>query len=189
MNAAQKNRLTLVGLVVLFLTPVVVAIVLNSNLVHFVPDKTRNYGELVQPVVAITDALPPIEPNALRERWWLVYLDQADCPSECQSRLRTLHQLHLALGKEFDRIGITFIPSKAIEGLNLPPDVVHAAPPSPAWRAAIHRALGPNPRDGSLLVLDPLGNLMMRYPPNYNPSGVRRDLQILMKWSPLGKRS
>jgi hypothetical protein len=39
---------------------------------------------------------------------------------------------------------------------------------------------------GTLLVMDPLGNLMMKYPADYDPYKVRNDLSKLLRISQIG---
>jgi hypothetical protein len=40
---------------------------------------------------------------------------------------------------------------------------------------------------GRLYMVDPMGNLMMRYEPDGDPEGVLKDLERLLKVSPLAK--
>jgi cytochrome oxidase Cu insertion factor (SCO1/SenC/PrrC family) len=35
-------------------------------------------------------------------------------------------------------------------------------------------------------IIDPLGNLMMYYPPDADPSGMLKDLKKLLKYSKIG---
>ena len=37
-----------------------------------------------------------------------------------------------------------------------------------------------------LYIIDPLGNLMMSYPPDINPRGIMKDLKKLLKFSRIG---
>jgi hypothetical protein len=43
-----------------------------------------------------------------------------------------------------------------------------------------------NTEVGGLLIMDPLGNLMMKYPPGYDPYNVRNDLSKLLRISQIG---
>ena len=42
------------------------------------------------------------------------------------------------------------------------------------------------PDTGGIYLVDPIGNLMMRFPADPDPSGVIKDLQRLLKYSRLG---
>ena len=57
--------------------------------------------------------------------------------------------------------------------------------PDPALLAALPLAKGAELRDHIWLV-DPLGNLMMRYPPDADASRIRRDMTRLLKYSRIG---
>ena len=41
-------------------------------------------------------------------------------------------------------------------------------------------------KDGDMLLLDPLGNIMMRYQQNADPYGIHKDLKVLFKASQIG---
>jgi len=40
--------------------------------------------------------------------------------------------------------------------------------------------------EGALLLVDPLGNFMMQYAPNFNPYDAKSDLMHLLKISQIG---
>ncbi|MEN8261544.1 MAG: hypothetical protein ABFS02_13370, partial [Pseudomonadota bacterium] len=42
------------------------------------------------------------------------------------------------------------------------------------------------PIEGALFIMDPFGNLMMRYPPGFDPYGVKKDLSHLLRVSQIG---
>jgi len=187
MTQQHKNRLILVGLFLMFFLPVLLAIVLNSRWVQFSPAQTRNYGQLIQPVISLGAPVAGVSDETLRSRWWLIYADSAECLDACQKQMQTLHQLHLSAGKEFNRVGLMFMPTAEGAIPALPADVVAVQQPSPELLLAVKNAVGAAPTERWLLLMDPLGNILMRYPPGFDASRVRKDLSILLRWSPLGK--
>ncbi|MEZ5600135.1 MAG: hypothetical protein R3F36_03615 [Candidatus Competibacteraceae bacterium] len=54
-------------------------------------------------------------------------------------------------------------------------------------RNSLPEAFGqPGPSGDWVYLLDPLGNLLMRYPVTVNPSGILKDLRRLLRLSEIG---
>jgi hypothetical protein len=145
------------------------------------PGTTANYGELVTPPRPL--AGPPFD--ALRGRWVLVSFDAAACDAYCERKLYFMRQLRRAQGKDQDRVERLWV-------------LTDAAQPRAALLAAIEgtriareAALAERfpaaaaPTD-HIFVVDPLGNLMMRYPRDPDPSRMLKDLQRLLRLSQVG---
>lgn len=140
--------------------------------------RAANYGELIEP--RRLDG--PL--GALRGKWVLVTSDEASCAPACERKLYIVRQARLALGKNADRVERLWLVTggaqpdgrllEAIEG-------AHVAPSS----AELERAFGGDVRSHIYLV-DPLGNLMMRYPGDADPARLIKDLERLMKYSSIG---
>lgn len=135
-----------------------------------------NYGELIEPR-ALSGA--PFE--SLRGKWVLVSLDAAACDAYCERKLYFMRQIRTAQGKEQARVERLWL-------------LTDAGTPRPELLAAIEgtrieRASGAafpgNPLDHVYLV-DPLGNLMMRFPRDPDPSRMLKDLRRLLKYSRIG---
>ena len=135
-----------------------------------------NYGELIAPR---TVSGPPFD--ELRGKWVLVAFDAAACDAYCERKLYFMRQLRTAQGKDQARLERLWI-------------VTDAAAPRPELLRAIEgthlstaRPAGfpGNPPDHIYLV-DPLGNLMMRYPRDPDPSRMLKDLQRLLRYSRVG---
>jgi hypothetical protein len=129
-----------------------------------------NYGEL----------LPP-RPVAAAERgkWVLVMFDAAACDAYCERKLYLMRQVRRATGKEMDRVERLWVLTDGgkpraellpgIEGTRL------ATLPSGEFPG--------NPLDHIYLV-DPQGNLMMRFPRDPDPAKMIKDLERLLKYTP-----
>ena len=135
-----------------------------------------NYGELVTPRPL---AGPPFD--ALRGKWVLVSFDSAVCDAYCERKLYFMRQVRTAQGKDQARIERLWILAA--------PDAPRAelAPVIEGTRIAATGAEGfpGNPVD-HIYVVDPLGNLMMRFPRDPDPSRMLKDLQRLLKYSRVG---
>jgi len=134
---------------------------------------TSNYGELIAPRPL---AGPPFE--ALRGKWLLVTADAAACHAACENKLFFLRQVRRAQGKEMERVERLWL-------------VVDGGAPRPELLAAIEGTRLATLRDATfspehIYVVDPLGNLMLRFPRDPDPTRMIRDLQRLLKASRIG---
>jgi hypothetical protein len=96
-----------------------------------------------------------------------------------------MRQVRLTTGKDRDRIERALLiagdaPAAAVlaehEGLR----VLRA---SPAALAALRQATG---GEAGVLLVDPLGNLMMRFPVEADPSRMKKDIAKLLRASRIG---
>ena len=135
-----------------------------------------NYGELITPSPV---SGPPFE--ELRGKWLLVSFDAAACDAYCERKLYFMRQVRTAQGKEQARIERVWI-------------ITDGRTPRPELLAAIEgtRVSKANPGGfpgeelDHIYLVDPLGNLMMRFPRDPDPSRMLKDLQRLLKYSRIG---
>jgi cytochrome oxidase Cu insertion factor (SCO1/SenC/PrrC family) len=181
-------RAKLVGLASLFLLPIAASIV-AYNLVE--PGKTSNFGELLLPPASITTQ-PFTRPEGaafafsqLAGRWVLVASDSGACPQPCRDKLATLRQVRLALGRNAVRVERVFVvddvrplePSIAGEFAGMIVALTPQGLSIPAG-AANDRA--------HVYLVDPHGNVMMRWPAGADRKRMLGDLQRLLKASQIG---
>jgi len=155
------------------------------------PAKFANHGELLQPARALPDdGLRDVEghplPTAeLRGKWLLLRVAHAPCDATCENELQQIQQVHIALNKEQSRVRRVFISGGEASSLaalrrsfpnltlaRLEPDVEHAA-----WQGVFTGS------GRELYLVDPLGNVMMRYADPADLRGVLKDLERLLKYS------
>jgi hypothetical protein len=170
-----RNKVFLIGLVCL--APLVLGTA--AYLFRWDTGAAGNYGELIEPRLLAQEPFA-----ALRGKWVMVTIDAAACDAWCEKKLYYLRQLRRAQGKDMERIERLWLVTdagqpraallQAFEGTRL-----HAAD------AALVRSFAGNPVDHIYLV-DPLGNLMMRYPREPDPSQMLKDLQRLLRVSRVG---
>ncbi len=171
-RTANKNRWTLIGLAAVFLVPLLAAMYLNSSFSSWRPGATRNYGELIEPVLPLGE-LEFFQRQRRAARWTLVSLN---CQVDCEAHLDELARMRRGLGRHEDKLTVA-----ALDAAVNPPAPLAAIddPDRLVARALASRSL---PAQGLYLV-DPLGNLMMRYPPDYTAGAVVDDLERLLKYS------
>jgi hypothetical protein len=186
---AQRRAWPVLAILALCAAPVVAA-----WLAYFVwpPASRSNYGELVEPRPLPDPQLEraaggPFRLSALRGKWLLVQVDRAGCAAACRRKLLYMRQLRLTQGKDMERIERVWLVTddasidpallREFEGTHVLRTGTSGLPEQfPAAR---------DPADHIYLV-DPLGNLMLRYGSDPDPDGMRRDLSRLLRASRIG---
>ncbi len=186
----MKSRLPLLMLLLVSAAPVLAAWVL-FQMPELMPDGHSNQGQLIQPVVPLVDASVV---GADGERFslgeyqgrWLMLIPRNDCPASCRQRLHDVQQVRLALGMDRSRLERLLLLSpppagdtghaldEAFPGLD-----VAIRPPGEANAQATDDVVASLEND-SLYLVDPLGNLMMRYPPETTAEQLLTDLERLL---------
>ena len=189
----RMGRAKLLLLVGVFLAPVVVGYTLYG--VGWQSNATVNYGELIQPVRPVSDvSLRSLDGRAFRfdgvqRKWTMVYLGSAECLKSCEAALYKMQQVHLAQGRQANRVQRVFIvtDNAALDMLRykvLDYPGTHVLTGVPDAIKAIKRQFA-QVRDRTYLV-DPLGNIVMGYSSDADPSGMRKDLSRLLRASQVG---
>ncbi len=183
----RKRRLASLWL----LLALCIAPVLASYVAYYFwqPAAHVNHGELLKPR-PLPDAKfmladgTPFEGRRLKGKWVLVTADSGHCDAFCQQKLVYLRQVRLAQGKETDRIERVWLITDEAR-----PEPALVAQHEGAWlvRGAGNEFLKVFPVAGSLAdhiyVVDPLGNLMMRYGRDADPRKMVKDVARLLRHS------
>jgi hypothetical protein len=135
-----------------------------------------NYGELIAPR-PLSGA--PFE--ELRGKWLLVTFDTAACGPDCEKKLYYMRQVRTAQGKERGRVERVWI----ITDAGMPRRELLAAIEGTRVAKAQPEGFPGDPVE-HVYVVDPLGNLMMRFPPDPDPSRMLKDLKRLLRYSRIG---
>lgn len=195
----KKNRQRLLLIVAFFFVPLVIATIWYKNLpAGFSPSKTTNNGELIRPAVPIqpfsqaTLAGDTLSGKNLETVWTLVHLLDSPCEEACSKALYNTRQIRIALNKDIDRVKRIAVVSEAVEKNTdrkmwaSHPDLKLARAATAGLGAQIRGVVGEGVEPHSVYLIDPLGNLMMRFPPDLNPKLMMKDLRKLLKLSRVG---
>jgi len=169
-----------------------------SYLTYYVikPTGRTNYGALLDPRTFPAPTLSateldgkPASLDAYKGKWVMLQVGPGDCPKTCIDDLIKMRQLRLMQGKGMERIERVWLVTdqtplsielmKWIDGtriLRVQRDAVAGWLPVEQGGKA----------DDHLYLIDPLGNLMMRFPKNADPKQVSKDLGKLLKASAIG---
>lgn len=135
------------------------------------PGNTANHGVLITPPATLAT------PGEWEGKWSLLLVHDAPCGMPCAERLDELRRVRISLGQQMGRTRLVWM-GKAIGAEAA--DVKILVPELAAVDGASHH-LGTLP-PGSVVLVDPNGLAMMRYPPGADPSGMRADLERLLKY-------
>jgi hypothetical protein len=198
--AAGNNRRPLLVLLVLFIAPLALAFWLYYGS-SWRPLRRTNHGELIQPVVTLPALARPTAGSSdataaslFRAKWSLLVIaagagaSSQGCDADCRSALIYARQTWLSLGKLAPRVqrvllaGANCCDLAYLQREHLGLVTLKVADP------AVARVLGavPLPHEHAIFVVDPLGNLMMRYDVRQDPQGLRVDLKKLLELSHIG---
>lgn len=169
-----------------------------SYLAYYVikPSGRTNYGDLIDPRAYPIPQLgataldgKPASLDAFKGKWIMLNVDSGECAQACRDQLVMMRQLRLMQGKDRDRIERVWLVTddtpldtmlmRVVDGteyLRVPADAVGK------WLPVEQ---GGNPAD-HIYLIDPLGNLMMRFPKDADPAKVKKDMGKLLKASAIG---
>jgi cytochrome oxidase Cu insertion factor (SCO1/SenC/PrrC family) len=190
----QRGRWTLLLIALICAAPVIA-----SYLAYYVikpTGGTTSYGKLIEPQRAIPESLvvtgedgKPIKLTSLRGRWLLISVDGSACDQSCVTKLYFMRQVRVTQGGERERLVTVWLRTDATKVA----DVLEKAYPDtemliadPAELAAWLPADSGTQVTDHIYVVDPNGNLMMRFPKNPDPSKIKVDVTKLLKWSSIG---
>ena len=160
------------------------------------PGPKNNYGSLIDPRQHPMPTLglqseegKAVELSSLKGKWLILQIDDASCAEVCQRKLLEIRQLRLAQGKNMDRIErVWLITDAQAVAEKLKPGIAGThllRSDESKLEKWLPTESGTNLHDHIYLV-DPLGNLMMRYPKDADPNKIKKDLSKLLKASAIG---
>lgn len=198
-DKAKKTKQTILGRWKLLLIFAVCASpLLASYVAYYVikPQGRTNYGQILDPrqyplpkLNAFALDGTPTELTAYKGKWLMLQVGASDCNTACKTQLYEMRQLRLAQGKAMSRIERVWLITDAQP---IDATLMHEYDGTRMLRvqpASLDRWLpvapGTVPSD-HLYVVDPLGNLMMRFPKDADPNKIKNDLGKLLRASSIG---
>ncbi len=162
---------------------------------------TKSRGELISPAVPFVEfSLNEAGTNEafglddVRGKWTILYVPGASCNVDCEATLADIRQARLALNHRMLRVQRVLLveqdPGFSAEmldaqlGLRI---VGSNAEANAAFTGQISAAeAGMDAKTNVIYLIDPNGNLMMRYLPDQLPGPLFKDLKHLLKVSRIG---
>lgn len=191
-EAGRTDRLKFIALAAVFIAPM-----LGATIWYFVAPFTAPaataHGELITPA-------RPLEPfqlelpdggvhdlAATRGHWTIVHAVTTECSEACDERIHYTRQIRDALGHERVRVRRLYVAASAAAEpdstlLQRHPDLTVARSADGAF---IDQLPGyPDPE--TVYLVDPLGNVMLRFGPEIEPRHILSDIKKVLRVSRIG---
>ena len=197
-SAIKRGRWKLLAVLLVCAAPLI-----GSYFTYYVikPTGRTNYGELLDPRqypipelgITTLDG-KPTGLDAYKGKWIMLQVGSGDCAQDCRDKLFAMRQQRLMQGKEASRLERVWLVTDAapldtvlmreLDGTRM---LRVQAGPLEKWLPV---EPGAKPSEYMYLI-DPLGNLMMRFPKDYNADApqrtkVKKDIGKLLKASAIG---
>jgi cytochrome oxidase Cu insertion factor (SCO1/SenC/PrrC family) len=200
-TAGKRNaRIMIVAVALLFTAPMAV----SWYMFHFADTskmRGEGHGEMYQPLRPLSDA-PLFDPFAekpgtdhLHGKWTLLYINTGHCDDVCKENIYRMRQIRLAVIRYADRLQRVWMTDFAdinqlknllqeYQGTKLL-DINRVRSTLSPEQFALGDGDDPLQAD-HLYVIDPLGNLVLRYRMDTDPVGIIKDLRRLLRNSRIG---
>jgi cytochrome oxidase Cu insertion factor (SCO1/SenC/PrrC family) len=181
-ESRTRNRKIMMGLFLIGIIPMLLAYVVFFHFPELIPSGTTNKGELIQPPLVLQDS--GVETSG----WLLLYPSGPSCDEVCEERLYVIRQVNKALGKDSRRVKRALL----VTGDALRPKfekLLSSRFPQMTTYFGLSATLAQNNvavDQGFVYLMDPLGNVMMRYSAERTGKEMLADLKHLLKFSNLG---
>jgi cytochrome oxidase Cu insertion factor (SCO1/SenC/PrrC family) len=194
-SAIRHSRLKLVAIISMFLGPLLAAFIWYYGFeAKFAPTGQGNHAPLISPVVTIGNFKNPlhgggsVNQDTLKRKWTVVHLIGDSCAEPCETFLYHTRQTRLALGKDASRVQRFLIVADPIMADRFASE--HSDAFLLQGSQSLENKLKENFQQSrgynDAILIDPLGNAMMRIPPDMNPRLLLKDFKKLLKLSHIG---
>jgi cytochrome oxidase Cu insertion factor (SCO1/SenC/PrrC family) len=193
-TSIRRRRLQLIAVALVFFGPLLFAFWIYYGSPTLQPAGHVAHGDLIapaRPLPAVTLPTPgdgQTGADFLRRRWSIVYVAGSTCDAACEATLADARAIHLALLADSTRVRRVFLCARGCVA-NTDPGLEHAwlEGPDAERLLTLFPAYGTPVREaGRLYLVDPLGNLLMSYPPGTAKKGMLKDLEKLLRLSHIG---
>lgn len=181
-HETPRGRRQLLLLVAVFFGPLLIAIAMYYGGIGVGERASVNYGEFVEPAVTLEPKLH--YDSGVRSRWTLLVKYSGVCDEACNRALIDVRQVRLATGREIDRIERALI-SDTPPARNAALAEAHPNLKLFDTDSAFAQALA-GLADRQVYIIDPIGNVVLRYPLTPERKAMLGDLKKLLKLSRIG---
>jgi len=181
----RRGRLQLLALFAVVFGPMLLAGAMYQWR-FWVPEGRTYHGTLIATGQSRGDlGVAPAE--AGEPRWELLVTVPAACAEDCRRLVYLARQIHIGLGREADRGGHALAVGEPLSGEDSE-RLDREYPRLGRYRLQreVYERVAPGLSGAQLWIVDPLGNLVLRYDAGADGKGVLEDLRLLLKLSKIG---
>lgn len=196
----KKSRIKIIAVFSIFLGPLLLAFIWLQMVKNEPNIASSSNGELIKPARPL-DAFTLNESGggdfthaSIEKLWTMIYFSNGSCTEACEKNLFHMRQIRLSLVQNMDRVQRVVVVDKETdlsaellaehEGLRV---VGGDAGALEAFRQQFRNAESAmQPSADAIYLVDPLGNLMMRFGADLNPKSILKDIKHLLKVSRIG---
>lgn len=187
-RAQRSGRIIILAMFGCSMVPVLLAWWVFYFAPGWIPEATTNEGHLIRRPVPLSE-VTGME-NLTGGKWLLLVLGDGDCRDLCRRALHNIRQINVALGREMNRVDRLLLASpvepEAASLQVLYPGLRLLAVDPVRVEQAFRAAGGHKPDTRFIYLVDPLGNIMMYYPPEKFGKPILNDLRHLLELSSIG---
>lgn len=196
----RKSRIKLLLIIAIFAIPLILATVyLKVVRVSGAQLGDSSQGQLIRPAVPLTEFTlqstdDVFDLESMYGIWTFLYMPDGECQDTCKLNLYHMRQVRLSLNQRMDRVQRVVLAQTADQlfpalltehpGLTVARGSVEE---QALLRDQIHAAEGEmDALQDAIYVIDPFGNVMMRFPADLPPKSMLKDIKHLLKVSRIG---
>ena len=191
MDLSEKNQVRRSSWPLWSILAICVLPIIAGTALYFLwtPSHFVNHGELLKPVPLAKAELNrsgggEFTFSELHPNWSFVSVDDAACDETCQRKLYLMRQIRLTQGKDSERIERLWL---VRDGVQPSAQVLAGYDGTRVVVLAAGQSLGQFAPDGNvtgyIYLVDPFGNLMMRFSLDTDPSMIKKDIAKLLRIS------
>ncbi len=178
----------------LLMTVMIAPIALSYMLFYWgTPSASVNYGELIKVEKALPDVAlhktngESFNMSQLRGKWVMLVVDSGECGELCREQLYYMRQVRLMQNKKMDRIErVWLIDDDKIPETGIKEDFKGTIFINAQKSKLLKEIPAKISQHDHIYMIDPLGNLMMRFPKDIDPAKMAKDIKRLLKVSRIG---
>jgi hypothetical protein len=186
-----NNRIKLLLLAGVLVMPTALVFLVYGGL-EWRPSPQKNYGELLPSTPVLSTAGAWLDGASTgfertRGKWVLAYVAPTACEEACRKSLYYMRQARILQDAERHRVELVWV---LTEVGDVDAGLLQAVPELQVWQpadAAFNRQF-PHEKQGEnhIYLIDPLGNLVLRFPSPPDAKRMMKDLKLLLKASQIG---
>jgi len=191
----NNSQLKLLFILIIFTFPFIISYFILDDYNSGQDLQTTNYGEFIDPPINIKSINTPVfdkeeDPeDVFNKKWTLIQFESNICSKRCSDTTFLLKQINIALGKDMKRIQRVFLSYNKMESIGIStmidnyPNLILINNEPRDLHIMINKISN---NESAVLLVDPLGNVILKYRDDFNGKKLLKDLKKLLKLSRVG---